>query len=135
MRDKFRLDGCVPAYSKDMTTPAAIRQRRRTAAERYRPSKILLLLVAEAPPSASDRYFYFEDVREQDSLFRYICKGLFGVTPDRGSKPRWLQKLKDEGFFLIDLMEDPKDSRKHTEFVADLIERCKELSPQKIVLI
>ena len=50
----------------------ALRRRRRTA-ERYKPAEIDLLLVAEAPPGALDRYFYFEDVREQDGLFRYVC--------------------------------------------------------------
>jgi hypothetical protein len=34
-----------------------------TAARRYRPERIDLLLVAEAPPPADDRYFYFEHVQ------------------------------------------------------------------------
>jgi hypothetical protein len=38
------------------------RKRREEAAARYRPDSVDLLLVAEAPPSALDRYFYFEDV-------------------------------------------------------------------------
>lgn len=96
---------------------------------------IRLLLVAEAPPNSNERYFYFEDVSEQDSLFRYVCKGLFGASPDRSSKPQWLQRLKDEGVFLIDLMEDPIGSRRHSEFVAELIVRCHELAPEKIVLL
>ena len=49
----------------------AARRRRDRAARKYRPKQVELLLVAEAPPAALDRYFYFEDVREQDSLFRY----------------------------------------------------------------
>jgi hypothetical protein len=54
-----------------MTTGTAdeARARRAEAAARYRPKAVRLLLVAEAPPSALDRYFYFEDVPEQDSLF------------------------------------------------------------------
>jgi hypothetical protein len=54
--------------SKTFGDPAP--RRRARAARRYRPEKVDLLLVAEAPPSALDRYFYFEDVSEQDSLFR-----------------------------------------------------------------
>jgi hypothetical protein len=37
-------------------------ERRRSAAARYKPAEIDLLLVAEAPPKALDRYLYFEDV-------------------------------------------------------------------------
>jgi hypothetical protein len=37
------------------------RQRRDAAAAEYRPEPIELLLVAEAPPSSLDRYFYFEE--------------------------------------------------------------------------
>lgn len=46
------------------------RRRRFEAAERYLPAHIKLLLIAEAPPEAPDRYFYFHDVHVQDSLFR-----------------------------------------------------------------
>jgi hypothetical protein len=46
---------------------AAQARRRDAAARRYRPETIQLLLIAEAPPSALDRYFYFEDVPDHDS--------------------------------------------------------------------
>jgi hypothetical protein len=36
----------------------------------FKPESVDLLLVAEAPPSTLDRYFYVPDVREEDSLFR-----------------------------------------------------------------
>jgi len=40
------------------------------AREKYKPEKIVYLLVAETPPRLdSNRFFYFEDVRNQDSLF------------------------------------------------------------------
>ena len=52
------------------------RERRRAAAARYRPANIDLLLVAEAPPNESGRYFYFEDVRRHDDLFRYVSRVL-----------------------------------------------------------
>ena len=56
----------------------AARARRETEAFRYKPDRIDLLLVAEAPPASLDRYFYFDDVSEQDSLFRYVCRGVLG---------------------------------------------------------
>jgi hypothetical protein len=43
--------------------------------------------VAEAPPSALDRYFYFADVRDQDRLFRYVVETVLGATPSRSHKP------------------------------------------------
>ena len=61
--------------------------RRRTAAARYRPDVIDLLLVAEAPPSALDRYFYFEDVLTHDSLFRHVVEGVLGDKPTRDKAP------------------------------------------------
>jgi hypothetical protein len=44
------------------------------SAERYRPDRIRLLLVAEAPPVEQSRYFYYGDVTQHDSLFRYVVK-------------------------------------------------------------
>jgi hypothetical protein len=59
----------------------AARQRRSEAALRYKPALVKLLLIAEAPPSALDRYFYFEDVRDKDSLFRYVAKAVLSCEP------------------------------------------------------
>jgi hypothetical protein len=118
-----------------MNESSSPRQRGRAAAANYKPDRVRLLLVAEAPPNSEERYFYFEDVREQDSLFRYVCKVLFGTTPDGASKSYLLGKLKDEEVFLIDLMEDPVGPRKHSEFVSELIARCREIGPEKVILI
>jgi hypothetical protein len=46
-----------------------------------------LLLVAEAPPSALDRYFYFEDVPVQDSLFRYVARAILDVSRLASTSP------------------------------------------------
>src|SRR5947207_236311 len=87
--------------------PRTTSQRREQEARRYKPAKIKLLLIAEAPPSALDRYFYFDDVREQDSLFRYVCRGVLGQEPSREGKAELLAELRDKGVFLIDLQEEP----------------------------
>jgi hypothetical protein len=79
------------------------RERREREAGRYKPDKIDLLLVAEAPPTALDRYFYFEDVHTQDSLFRYVCRGVLGKEPDRNGKAVLLGEIRERGVFLIDL--------------------------------
>lgn len=111
------------------------RARRERAARRYKPERIDLLLVAEAPPSALDRYFYFPDVREQDSLFRYVCRALLGREPTREGKADLLAELRERGVFLIDLQDEPRDGTPLSEFVPELVARCESLDPGWIVLI
>lgn len=111
------------------------RQRRAEAAQRYKPEKVKLLLVAETPPADPDRYFYFPEVKEQDSLFRYIVREVLGEEPKRENKPELLNRLSDQGVFLIDLRSDPVDGSPLAGSVPDLITRCRKLAPEKIVLI
>jgi hypothetical protein len=110
-------------------------EQRRAAAARYKPSQIDLLLVAEAPPSSPGRYFYFENVREHDSLFRYVCRVLLGREPTRESKPELLEELRERSVFLIDLKEAPVDGTPLAGYVPALVERCRERAPGRIVLI
>jgi hypothetical protein len=112
--------------------------RRREAAKKYLPERIKLLLVAEAPPCDDDRYFYFEDVKKHDWLFRYVWEGLEGTKPDAGQKPQCLSFLRDRGVYLIDLHEKniSKPTTKDLEpKVPGLIERCLSLHPVSIILI
>ncbi len=112
------------------------RDRRAVAAERYRPDTVKLLLVAEAPPASPERYFYFEDVTEQDSLFRYVIRELLQVEPSRGNKSGMLRRLQEKGVLLIDVSPEPVargDSLK--AFVPDLVSRCESLKPRRIMLI
>ncbi len=114
-------------------------KERLKAAKKYRPETVRLLLVAEAPPCTLDRYFYFEDVQTQDSLFRYVWEGLTGEKAgDRDRKPAQLAALRDAGVFLIDLHEEniSKPSLKVLSgCVPGLIERCETLSPEHVILI
>lgn len=111
---------------------------RHAAVEKYRPKKIRLLLVAEAPPCDTDRYFYFEKVGTHDWLFRYVWEGLTYEKPEREKKPEHLAALKEMGVFLIDLHEanvsQPKLAQLAPE-VPGLVKRCKALKPERIVLI
>lgn len=111
------------------------RERRVNAARRYRPATIKLLLVAEAPPSALDRYFYFPDVDSHDSLFRYVARSLLKTEATRTNKPDLLKQLQDRGVFLIDLKEEPVDGTPLTNFVEGLVARIRQLDPEKIILI
>ena len=83
------------------------RRRHDAAAARYKPEAVELLLVAEAPPAALDRYFYFEDVPDQDSHFRHVVRAVLAIEPSRSQRARQLQRLAGRGVFLIDL-PDPK---------------------------
>lgn len=112
--------------------------QRHAAAEKYRPKKVRLLLVAEAPPCDTDRYFYFEKVDTHDWLFRYVWEGLTGEKPGRESKADHLDELKRMGVFLIDLHEDNVSQPKLAQLapkVPGLVQRCKALKPGRVVLI
>jgi hypothetical protein len=112
------------------------RQRRDAAAARYKPEKVELLLVAEAPPCAPDRYFYFEDVPDQDSLFRHVVRAVLALEPSRTAKHDQLRSLADRGVFLIDLKPDPKVLDETLEaYVPDLVVRAVELAPRHVITI
>lgn len=85
------------------------------ARNKYKPSQVDLLLVAEAPPDSLDRHFYFEDVKKHDSLFleimgilyperkaRYLASGRDAVL-----KQELLEHFKADGFWLLDVSEVP----------------------------
>jgi hypothetical protein len=109
---------------------------RRKAARRFKPSSIKLLLVAEAPPSALDRYFYFPTVGTQDSLFRYVARLVLGREPTRANKPELLGALSDAAVFLIDLCEEPiRDRADLRACVPGLIARVAKLKPRHVILV
>ena len=110
-------------------------RRRADAAKRWQPEVVDLLIVAQTPPRALDRYFYFEDVAEHDGLFRYVAKALLGAAPSRADKPAALAQLRDCGVFLVDVKVDPYDPRALASCVDDLVQRCTALAPRAIVLV
>jgi uncharacterized protein YeaO (DUF488 family) len=112
--------------------------QRQAAASKYKPKKITLLLVAEAPPCTPGRYFYFEHLDRHDWLFRYVWEGLMGDKPDRSRKAEHLTALREAGVYMIDLHEETisqpslADLRPH---VPRLIDRCRALKPGHIALV
>lgn len=121
--------------------------------ERYKPEHIKLLLIAETPPKAdSNRFFYMENVQSQDSLFLEVIKVLYPDTIKnkttkeiRNIKPILLNKLKNDGIYLIDSLEEPFEEKYNTRKKVSLIqkgqksllEKIKEISHRetKVVLI
>ncbi len=125
-----------PVAPRDETAAAEVRRRRAAAAELYRPDRVRLLLVAQAPPAADDRYFYFTDVASHDALFRSVARAVLPPTePTRDNKPALLTQLRDRGVFLIDLKPDPVDGAPLSPYVPALLARIAELAPERIVLI
>ncbi len=120
------------------------------ARRKYKPKDIKYLLIAEAPPDeSSDRFFYFEDVKEKDSLFLETMKVLYpGNYTDpkivRKKKKQFLNKLKEDGFYLIDSTDQPMPNFKRhhkikliKDALPSLIEKVKNLANEdtKIILI
>jgi hypothetical protein len=113
-------------------------EKRRKAAAKYRPERVRILVVAEAPPCDVERHFYFEDVDRHDWLFRYVYEGLYGEKPTRERKPEHLARLRDDGVFVIELHEENVSQPTRAELepcVPGLVERCRELRPRMIVLV
>ena len=81
------------------------------AREKYLPNKIKLLFVAESPPEDVKRFFYFEDVPEQDSLFIQTMRVLYNITESapfiRRNKKSLLEQFQKDGFFLEDALDHP----------------------------
>lgn len=81
------------------------------ARQKYRPAKVRLLFVAESPPPSVERFFYYEDVREKDSLFLEMMKVLY--VPDasapeiRPRKAEYLRRFREDGYFLMDALDEP----------------------------
>ncbi len=89
-----------PQTPRDDTGPAEVRRRRAVAAKQYQPSRVRLLLVAQAPPAAKDRYFYFPDVAQHDWLFRAVARAILPhIEPTRTNKASLLAQLRDRGIF------------------------------------
>jgi hypothetical protein len=114
----------------------AARRRRELYASRYRPYVVDLLIVAQAPPAELDRYFYYRDVRRQDSLFREVARSVLKVEPTRDNKRELLDALRDRGVFLIDVSLEPiPKGTPLGPMIPGLIRRVRRLGPRRIILV
>lgn len=81
------------------------------AREKYRPDKITCLFVAESPPADPSRFFYFEKVFDHNTLFLEIIKVFYKPTEPtiriRLKKGSYLTRFKEDGYFLVDAMDEP----------------------------
>jgi hypothetical protein len=116
------------------------------ARQKYKPQNIKLLFIAEAPPKLeSERFFYYENVTKQDSLFWEMMKVLYlddtiEVKEYRGKKYKYLEQFKDSDYYLIDASPIPIKSgmtkkRQLESFLSFLVEEVNGLVNKKIPVI
>jgi len=109
----------------------------REARNVYHPVNIKCLLIAESPPMDIERYFYFSNVRNYDHLFLSVIGELYPGMKEsylaqgrpEELKQNMLRQFQRDGFFLIDLFEEPVDLKQISpdEAVRNLILRTSRL--------
>jgi len=108
--------------------------RRKTAARKYQPKRLRLLLVAESPPAGAG-FFYFEDLDATDPLFEAVCGVLFEAEP-RNDRVPYLKELRRRGIFLTHLKPDaPRAGEPLGSYVGPLLLNVETLASQTIVII
>jgi len=124
-----------------------LKKQLETARLKYKPEIVKYLLIAEAPPNSIERFFYYDNVNEHDYLFIGVAQALYPDMKDkflasnRSStiKNEILNKLKADGFYLLDLSELPLSllTEDLSLQLLSLIERVKIVSDEqtKIILI
>lgn len=115
-----------------MTNPAW--SRRRTAARKYQPARIRLLLIADSPFADEQSYFYFDDAEVPDPLFDQVCEVLFEEKP--ADRVLALKELRRRGVFVAELKPDaPRSDEKLASYVMPFLLNLEALAPEAIVLI
>jgi hypothetical protein len=114
---------------------------------RWKPDAVRLLLVGESAPdpgAADRRFFYAPTLDQHDNLFRGVVAALYEPIP-RGSagKPKrpWLERLRADGVYLVDLVPFPVDKlptgerrRARREHVPALIRQVQALDPAGVIV-
>jgi len=124
--------------------------------QKYKPSHIKLLLIAESPPPPLDvqssRQFYYTDrIRKDDRLFINTIRALYPETMESSEpileehKETWLRRLQQDGIYMIEALEEsqkhevtkPKRQELIKAAIPGLIKRVGELAKPstKIILI
>ena len=108
------------------------------AREQFRPEEVTILFIAEAPPCADDRFFYFTEVNKGDSLFLYVIRTVFPDLWDiptkelRGMKEELLYRFQEEGFYLEDSLSFPLPKGTTSSQKLKMIKEGKEQLHHKI---
>jgi hypothetical protein len=116
----------------------------------WKPDRVKLLMIAEsAPANGGDvkgrRFFYAADRLGPDNLFRGVVEAMYGTSKvdlqQTGKRP-WLERLRDDGFFLIDLTPYPVNAlgaaerrRVLHDAVPGCVARASALDPVGVVVV
>lgn len=114
--------------------------------EQYRPFRLKVLLIAESPPDpgAGERRFFYLPRLTIDNLYRGVAEALYGERSDIdvSDKAGVLERFRADGFWLIDAVDEPINKRSGAararaiaKAVPSLVERCRELAPERGVII
>ena len=143
MTETGPVAGSNPALG---TNQALLKNRYSRARNKYKPTEVNVLLVAESPPS-SGGYFYAEKAIGKDHLFRETMKALELWPVDRPlrkgcDKRPMLEQFRSLGFFLIDTCEVPVDKMppgqrrlSTAQGALTLPNRVKRLDPAGILIV
>ena len=119
------------------------------AAGKYRPKKVRILFIQESPPYATDRHFYFLDVKAHDGFWLHIMRFLYSsdgfsedTAAERARKDHWLKRFQKDGYWTIDSMHESISKGEHEERVeiiakhaAERVAEVKAIKPEQIVLV
>ncbi|MGF7228529.1 MAG: hypothetical protein ACQR33_00915 [Candidatus Saccharibacteria bacterium] len=115
-----------------------------TTREKYKPSAIKALLIAESPPPAADviassRQFYrTEHAYPDDRLFINTIRALYPETMDmsiqelESAKEHWLRRFQADGWYMIEALAD---SQPHEATKKQRQERVREQLPRLIARV
>jgi hypothetical protein len=107
-------------------------------------------MIAESAPadggdSSGRRFFYAVDRLGPDNLFRGVVQAMYGTSKvdlRRTGKRPWLERLRDDGFFLIDLAPYPVNALSPAErwkvlqeAVPACVARASALCPEGVVVV
>jgi hypothetical protein len=121
------------------------------ARDKFRPRRITVLFIAEAPPADPTRFFYFDSLPRGDSLFIEMTRQLYADARSlkardlRSRKRELLDRFAADGYYLADARAEPMPrgvgastkTRLLKEALPELLKQVRRLSSAdtKVVLI
>jgi hypothetical protein len=143
-RTRLRASACQAIYSRIVSADVWYQALR----TRWKPRHVRLLLIGESAPDdrgdpTNRRFFYSESLSGSKNLFRSVVSALYdsGKLSKGDAKAPWLQRLHDDGVYLIDLASSPVNSLTGSARRAALrnsvdscVQRAAALAPEGIIV-